>query len=242
MHDVDAVILGTGYELRVPFLEAGSTIAVDPSAHTKDSRGKGSLTTNTRYIFPLHRHIASLCPSHPPNALTFIGLPVLVANCPADRAQSIYAANIIRDPSLLPSREEALKQLDEHEDDLREGGWDPYVIGHRMVNGTAFEYQDGLVQDLRDRGAIPDDGRPFVESWRRRTGRGLPFLLKRGWLRVEELGQAEEWLRGVETEEQWVGLMDRLYDWEEQKEKDEGVTYPGESETYSSHVYWDDFY
>ena len=69
--DVDVVILGTGYDLRVPFLEASGEITMKPKS-TKRDRG---LTTNLRYLFPLRQHIFSLSASYPTNALAFIWRP-----------------------------------------------------------------------------------------------------------------------------------------------------------------------
>ncbi|KAH0836405.1 hypothetical protein J3R83DRAFT_8006 [Lanmaoa asiatica] len=207
-YDVDAVILGTGYDLRIPFLETSGEVALKPKSSERD-RG---LTTNLRYLFPLHQHIFSLSASYPTNALAFIGLPILVANCPSDLAQSIYTAKIIANGSLLGSREELLRELDASEDELRSRGYDPYYIGHRMVDGSAFDYQDHLIDRLKDQGAIPDDGVNFVEGWRRE----VPSFqhLKRGWKRVEDLGWQRRWLRGVETEAEWAYMMKRLDEWQ----------------------------
>ncbi|KAG9311854.1 hypothetical protein JVU11DRAFT_8106 [Chiua virens] len=211
-HDIDSVILGTGYDLRIPFLESSGEVAMIPKS---SERGPG-LTTNLRYLFPLHQHIFSLSASHPPNALAFVGLPILVSNCPSDLAQSIYVANAIVNASLLPSREEMLKELDGSEEDLRSRGYDPYYVGHRMVDNSSFDYQDHLIAQLKKQGAIPDDGVGFVEAWRRES-EGYQFL-KRGWKRVEDLGLQREWLRGVETEAEWADMMERLNVWQEEWE------------------------
>ncbi|KIJ65097.1 hypothetical protein HYDPIDRAFT_89268 [Hydnomerulius pinastri MD-312] len=221
--DVDYVILGTGYELRVPFLERGGEVLVTPKSSEPVDY---ALTTNLRYLFPLHQHIFSLSNSYPTNALAFIGLPILVANCPSDAAQSIYAAHIIANGSLLDSREELLQELEASEDNLRSRGYDPYYIGHRMVDGSTFDYQDGLIDYLKARGALPDDGTSFVEGWRREAGRYQ--YLKRGWKRVEELGQQREWLRGVETEAEWADMMTRLDRWQGGWEMQHGLVFPEE--------------
>ncbi|KAG8215018.1 hypothetical protein J3R82DRAFT_8426 [Butyriboletus roseoflavus] len=222
-YDVDCVILGTGYDLRIPFLEASGEIAVKPKSTERD-RG---LTTNLRYLFPLHQHIFSLSASYPTNALAFIGLPILVANCPADFAQSIYVAQIIANGSLLGSREELLEEVDASEDDLRSRGYDPYYVGHRMVEGSTFDYQDHLIDSLKDQGAIPNDGMKFVEAWRREVP-GFQRL-KRGWKRVEDLGWQRQWLSGVETEAEWADMMKRLDEWQKDWETREGLVFPEET-------------
>ncbi|KAF7985262.1 hypothetical protein HWV62_6391 [Athelia sp. TMB] len=224
--DVDTVLLGTGYELRMPFLERGHALQVDRSAHSNTTYTQG-LVTNTRYLFPVHRHIFSLCPNHPVDALAFIGLPLYVSNCPSDIAQSLYAAHVIANPGILPSRKALLKELALEEERLRSLGLDPYHIGHRILprdNGTQWDYQDKLVADLKQQGAIPEDGKPFVEKWRREP---RPCL-RRGWKRVESLGTEAEWLDGVESEGDWAGMMNRLNRWQCDWEEERGEVYPQE--------------
>jgi len=139
--------------MRKPFLEAGHAITADPSAHGNNtSPGEGhSLITNLKYIFPLHKHILSLCASYPPIALAFIGLPSAIANCPSDYAQSQFVTQVILKPDILPSREELLKELAVNEEAIREKGFDPYDIGHRLLNGTSSDYQDGLIEFLKSK-------------------------------------------------------------------------------------------
>jgi hypothetical protein len=227
---VDVVILGTGYDLRISFLENNGEVLVKSTSSERDDR---VLTTNLRYLFPLHEHIFSLSASYPTNALAFIGLPILVANCPSDFAQSIYVAHIIANGSLLDSREELLTELDASEDDLRMRGYDPYYIGHRMVDGSTFDYQDGLINRLKERGAIPDDGTNFVEEWRREAG--TYQYLKRGWKRVEELGEQRAWLHGVETEAEWAELMRGLNQWQKEWETRHGLVARRERSSALSH-------
>lgn len=222
-YDVDAVILGTGYDLRIPFLEASGEVTMKPKA---SARAHG-LTTNLRYLFPLHQHIFSLSASHPTNALAFIGLPIFVSNCPSDLAQSVYVAHVIINGSLLGSREELLRELDASEEGLRARGYDPYHIGHRLVEGSTFDYQDDLIEWLKGRGAIPDDGTKFVEGWRREAGQYQ--YLRRGWKRVEDLGREREWLRGVETEAEWADMMKRLNEWQKDWERRQRLVFPEET-------------
>lgn len=219
------MILGTGYDLRIPFLEATGELAVNPDAHHRNDH---VLTTNLRYLFPLHQHVFSLSASHPTTALAFIGLPILISNCPSDAAQSTYVASVIANASLLEPREALLEALDAREDDLRSRGYDPYYVGHRMVvPGSNFDYQDDLIEDLKDQGAIPDDGTRYVEGWRREAGNYK--YLKRGWRRVEEMGWQRVWLEGVETEAEWADLMRRLDEWQKEWETSQGLVFPEET-------------
>ncbi|PIL35194.1 hypothetical protein GSI_02984 [Ganoderma sinense ZZ0214-1] len=224
LHDVDALILGTGYEFRIPFLSApcSSVLAVDkhPTANSTTAR---TLVTNLRYVFPLHRHIFSLHPGIPPTALAFIGLPVLVANCPSDMAQSLLVAHAIANSSILPSREEMLRDLFAREEKIRGEGLDPYYIGHRLVaeSETDHDYQDAVVQYLKDVGALPQDGKKYVEPWRR-LGRQNSRLLGRAWERVKQRGEESKWLDGVRTEDEWADLMSRLTEWQRIYEEKHG--------------------
>ncbi|KAH7885815.1 hypothetical protein F5I97DRAFT_1927686 [Phlebopus sp. FC_14] len=222
--DVDSVILATGYDLRVPFLEEGGEVLVKPKSNDTDVH---RLTTNLRYLFPLHQHIFSSSKSYPTNALAFVGLPILIANCPSDVAQSIYAAQVIANGSLLGSREALLEQLKDSEEDLRSRGYDPFYTGHRMVDGSSYDYQDGLINYLKERGALPDSTSKFVESWRREVA-GYQYL-RRGWTRVEHSGQQREWLRGIQTEEEWADLMRRLNNWQMEWETHHGLVFPNET-------------
>ncbi|RDB28563.1 Senecionine N-oxygenase [Hypsizygus marmoreus] len=219
---VDVVLLGTGYEMRKPFLDKGGVLVTDRSAHSNESY-PGKLVTNTQYIFPLHQHILSLSSSYPLNALAFIGLPSFIANCPSDIAQSLYVTHAILNEHLLPSRSDLLRDLAEHEQRLRRDGYDPYSIGHRLPPGTSSDYQDNLVSYLKEQGAIPDDGKKYVEEWRRDI---LSYgYLRRGWQRIESLGTQDEWLEGVETEEQWAKLMERVNRWQQEWESEQGIPF-----------------
>lgn len=240
--DPDVVLLGTGYELRKPFLERTGELHADPSAHDNSSISEGGLYTNLRYVFPLHRHILSLSASYPTNALAFIGLPTYIPNCPSDVAQSLFAAHAIVNPSIFPSRDELLQELAAYDEHLRSLGLDPYTNGHRMLLGTGpSDYQDELVDFLKEKvrfmrqnmdllfislgcqGVIPDTGKKFVEGWRRDIYNYQ--ALKRGWARIRELGVGEDWTKDVETEAQWADLMWRVNEWQERWEREQGLSF-----------------
>ncbi|OCH91091.1 FAD/NAD(P)-binding domain-containing protein [Obba rivulosa] len=224
LDDVDSLILGTGYEFRVPFLSVprSNVLVTDPDT-PYNSTTAPALTSNLRYIFPLHRQIFNLAPTLPTTALAFVGLPVLIANAPSDAAQGLLIAHALANTSLLPPRDEMLRELVAHEDLLRLKGLDPYRVGHRLLGGDteAQDYQDDLIDYVKKHGAIPDDGQKYVEQWRR-TGRTLSRLLARAWKRVEDRGEEARWLDGVETEDEWAQLMYRLAEWQEEWEKEHG--------------------
>ncbi|CAL1714220.1 unnamed protein product [Somion occarium] len=230
LDDVDAVILATGYEFLVPFLsrpssdQDASVGLVESPKTTLNCTTAPTLITNLRYIFPLWEHIFSLSQQYPPTALSFVGLPVLIANCPSDIAQALLIAHALADPSTLPSRAEMLADLVAQESRLRERGYDPYYAGHKMVGGDddAQAYQNNLVRYLKQKGRLPDDGKDYVEPWRR-IARKESFLLGRAWRRIEDNGEADKWLDGVETEDQWADLILRLVNWQRKHEDKYGL-------------------
>ena len=44
----------------------------------------------------------------------------------------------------------APREMEMREEELRAGGWDPEVVGHRLVDGSQFDYQDSLIRFLVD--------------------------------------------------------------------------------------------
>ncbi|KAI0079376.1 FAD/NAD(P)-binding domain-containing protein [Panus rudis PR-1116 ss-1] len=229
--DVDAIIAATGYKFLVPFLtrspddSAASAGLVTSPSTTSNCTTATTLISNERYIFPLWRHVFSISPQHPVTALSFVGLPVLIANCPSDRAQSLLISHAIANPSILEPRSELLADLVAQENRLRDRGYDPYYVGHKMVGGDddAQEYQNLLVRYLKEKGALPDDGKDFVEKWRK-IARKESFLLRCAWKRIEDAGEEDKWLAGIETEDEWADLILRLVDWQKKWEAEHGQT------------------
>jgi hypothetical protein len=71
---------------------------------------------------------------------------IYVPNCASDVAQSIFISYMIRDPSLLPSRQQMLSELELQEQDSRRRGVDPYVTGHWVFSDKeCSDYQDELI-------------------------------------------------------------------------------------------------
>ncbi|CCM05509.1 uncharacterized protein FIBRA_07732 [Fibroporia radiculosa] len=224
LRDVDAVLLGTGYELRMPFLCSPHASVMDTDPYTRaNSSTARKLTSNLRYVFPLHRHIFSIAPDVPTTALAFIGLPVFIANAPSDTAQGIFVAHVIANASLLPPRDAMMQELLEHEATVRANGPDLYRVGYRLIGDNTEEqdYQDQLIEDLKKQGALPNDGKKFAEDWRR-MARLNWIRLAQAWWRVEELGEEARWLEGMETESEWADMMHRLADWQRDWEKEHG--------------------
>jgi hypothetical protein len=99
---------------------------VNTTAKDNSTYGR-TLTTNTRYIFPLYKHIFNINEHYPTNALASVGLPSYIANCPSDIAQSQFVAQAILHTGVLGTHEELFQELAEQEDELRRKGLDPYA-------------------------------------------------------------------------------------------------------------------
>jgi hypothetical protein len=78
------------------------------------------------------------------------------------------------------------------------------------------------MQFLKNKGAIPQDGRRFVEKWRRDATKNAK-LLKRAWTRIESQGKVGDWLEGVTTEDEWASLLYSIMRWQRQYEEERGV-------------------
>jgi hypothetical protein len=209
-------------------------MTTNASVHSR-SEGERRLTTNLNYLFPLDRKIMSLSSLHPLNALFFIGMPFPATNAPNDVAQSTFAGHLIAHPDrVYPTshitgkkdwnealaREVLLKNLTASENELAREGFDVYHVGLRTNLGSHSyaEYQDSLITHLRSQGLVLPHGGGYIfaEPWRTRA-REKRFELRRIWKEIESRGEEEvkRWLDGVETEEEWADLMDRLLEWGE---------------------------
>jgi len=224
--EVNTVLLAIGYDMKIPFLTEGDTLAVIPPTST-GKRDDKHLTTNTRYIRPLYNHFLSLSSAYPIGSLYIIGLPELAFAASCGTVQSTFAAHTIANPTLLnihnntllsptQSRQEYLNALHRREHILRKGGRNPDWEGHRFSGYAqeAQDYEEDLIEWLKVRGVIGLPEGNYVEPWRRRA-RDHYFEIIGAWRKIETLGEdvKRRWLEGVETIEQWVGVMDRLAEW-----------------------------
>ena len=215
-----------------PSNEQYTVLTTNASVHSRPE-GEQRLTENLNYLFPLDRQIVSLSSLHPLNALFFIGLPVPIIHASSDVAQTTFAGHLIAWPDrVYPTshitghegwnetlaRELLLKNLTTFENQLAGEGFDVYRLGHMMDIGSysGYDYQDSLITHLQSKGLVPPYDRDyvFVEPWRIR-GRENKVQLRKIWDEIEGRGgkEVERWLDGIETEEEWADLMDRLLKW-----------------------------
>ena len=219
----------------LPTNERHIVVTTNASAHSRPEEEQ-RLTENLKYLFPLDKQIVSLSSLHPLNALLFINLPLPSIHAPNSVAQSIFVGHLIAHPNrVYPTsyitghegwnetlaRELLLKNLTAFEKELADEGFDVYRLGHRTdLESTSWHgYQDSLIAYLQSQGLVPrhDGGYIFAEPWRVRAV-DTKAHLRIIWEEVESRGEeeVERWLDGVETEEEWADLMDRLLKWGEE--------------------------
>jgi len=115
------------------------------------------------------------------------------------------------------------------------GAFGVSLFGHRVYLDQSLDaYQDGIVRYLQDRGLggwpeIPSAGQNYMPPWRY-DRYDTSWTLRKGWDRLEKSGDdmVWQWLDGVETEEQWAGLMFRVIEWEKEQTPEEGTYMPTE--------------
>jgi hypothetical protein len=216
------VFLATGYQNLNPFLTRSNRLAIVPG----DQQNDRELSTSLRYIRPLYRHVFALDVELPPTALSFVGLPIFVSNAITVVSQALVIGHAFANESLLPSREDMLKDLLDSEAALRATGLDPAYVGHRLLpipgNQTLdpnAQYQENLVKILQEAGlggigTVPLRGQKFAEPWRD-FARANGARLRNIWGKIEELGKDEvqKWVAGMRTEEDWEDMTKRLLEW-----------------------------
>lgn len=176
-----SILLATGYELLAPYLKNLSVGTLKPSTT--------ELTTNKKYIRPLHHTLFAADSRIPTNALAFIALPFFIANAPTAYLQGLFIGHAYadRDGEFLPPLETILKDLKEREDVVRADGFEPLEVGNLLYHpAQPIAYHELLFTLLRTRSKIPlppylSHRTHFVEEWRK-VGPKF-FFLRKAWKR-----------------------------------------------------------
>lgn len=230
--DKVSILVGTGYDLLIPFLPMLQVGKLDPdNAHHP-------LTTNKRYLRPLLHDTFAVQDGLPIDALAFSGLHSFLSNAQASYAQGLLIGHALANEGggeafFDETREAMYEALVSKEKKLRDAGADQFVVGHKYTSpGSAEDFQDSLVDLVRARTSLPmpgflADGQPYVSAWRRKYGvRKTAFFLRKGWRRAVEYGVEAQFVevpgsggRKVATEGEFVEAMDRLFEWETEQDK-----------------------
>ena len=115
----------------------------------------------------------------------------------------------------------------DRENNFRSRGLDPFYEGHRFSHTVeeGQDYEDNMIEWLKERGVTGLPEGPYVEAWRRRA-RVDHFPITLAWQKIEVMGETEKrkWLKGVRTEDQWVVVLDKLALWSKETSLMENVT------------------
>ncbi|KAF5379214.1 hypothetical protein D9615_005880 [Tricholomella constricta] len=231
---INHCILATGYEVSFPFLAPDIICPEIPPPVPPLPR---DVYNSTYGVFPLAKHIFPLQSAFPPSSLAFLGLLVRVAPFPIMEAQARAVLHAFADPESLEPMQEAVDIMSRYEE-LRDGvGDSPLAIAkawHRFEPLQQFEYRDALYDFFKpaegDLGPVWDDkeskgvesGRyTKVPQWEKEAYLNKD-VLRKAWLRLEETGEAEKWVKGVGEGglHEWIEMMQKLRTWAEEQEID----------------------
>ncbi|EJD51206.1 FAD/NAD(P)-binding domain-containing protein [Auricularia subglabra TFB-10046 SS5] len=231
LHGIDTLMLATGYDVRVLFLD-----------HLVEGKQRPAnvytTSTNLRYIRPLYEHTLSLDDSYPLGALYFCGILSYNPTGMTNYAQALFAAYTIADPSILLSREEFYAALVAREKRVVQEGENLEHWGHRVNFGygpydghnAEGSFDDLMVDFIRERGyyagypGIPPTGLNYTETWRVANMRYAMDIVLAWYAGLAKEGDAWDarWAKGRRTEADYVSDMQDVMNWW-RKEKENGT-------------------
>ncbi|KAG6825834.1 hypothetical protein H0H92_002252 [Tricholoma furcatifolium] len=221
-------ILATGYEYSFPFFSE-SILRSDVSPPVPPL--PNDIFNSTYNVFPLARHMFPLSAIFPPSSLAFLGLLVRVAPFPLVESQAQAVLHAFANPGCLEPLQEAVEIMTRYEELRDQVGDKPLAIAkawHRFEPMQQFEYRDslfhfcsnasnssgnlnGVWEDLQHGATATRDSYTRVTEWEKEMYRKKD-VLRKAWRRLEELGQAEEWVKGVGNGgvHEWAEMTKRL--------------------------------
>jgi len=207
-------VLATGYQDHFPFLTPPEVLAGFPPGIPPLPT---DLYNSLYHVFPLAKHIFPLVKTLPPSSLAFIGLPIRVVPFPLVEAQMRAVLKVLAEPDSLDSTREAVDIVSRYEDirarqpsSLPPASL-PFAIAkvwHLLEEEHQFNYRDALHAFV----GPPYDSQEWkVPLWVKEFY-PAKVILRQEWRRLEENGEAEEWVKGVGEGglHEWVDLMRRL--------------------------------
>lgn len=220
--DISHCILATGYDLSFPFL-SNSLICSDLPPPAPPLPAK--LHNSTYNVFPLAKHIFPLQTLFPPTSLVFLGLLTKVAPFPLVEAQARAALYAFINPAALNAPQEAVAIITRYEELRLEVGDNQLSISkawHRFKPLEQFDYRDDLYEfigsGLNVALSSQEGLHVKVPEWVKKFY-CKKDILRKGWVILEEIGEADKWIRGVGENgpDEWVELMDRILKWMEER-------------------------
>ena len=210
--EVDSCILATGYKMVYPFI-SDSLIRTSLPPIPIPPIPRDKLYNSTYHVFPLIRHMFPVTDKYPPTSLAFPGLLVRVAPFPLVEAQSHAMVKLWTSPELLnvEAEVEAIISRYERLKDKFEG--DEFQLAKRYFavdTHEQFRYRDELFTL-----AYGEDEETLkkylVPAWHEDMYL-YTSLLRAEWEKMEETGEADDFVRGVgeASRDEWERLMYKL--------------------------------
>ena len=210
--EVDSCILATGYKMAYPFL-SDSLVQTSPPPIPIPPIPRDKLYNSTYHVFPLIRHLLPVTDKYPPTSLAFPGLPSHVAPFPLVEAQSHAMVKLWTSPELLDvdaevnviaSRYKKLKD--------KFGGDEVQVAKHYLTLGISeqIHYRDELYTLAY--GEDEETLKKYLTPVWHEDMFLYTFQMRAEWERMEETGEAEDFVKGVgeASRDEWEKLMYKL--------------------------------
>jgi len=200
--DIDLIIIGTGYEVSIPFLPQ-----IKLGVPTLPPPLPNELYNSTYHVFPLAYQLFPLRGEFPPTSIAFTGLPSRVSPIPLFEDQARAIVRVLEDPEFLDCLSCAADVVERARTLIGpEGTEDPLCFAKAWIRfGTLepFKYRAELNAFAGNDWTAPDWE---IELWTKK------LILRREWNEIERRGESEEWLKGVGLNrvEDWVELCKRL--------------------------------
>jgi len=210
--EVDSCILATGYKMSFPFLSDSLTQISLPPAQIPPIP-KDKLYNSTYHVFPLIKHLFPVTDKYPPTSLAFPGLLFLVVPFPLVEAQSHAMVKLWTSPELLDMDAEVDAIISRYErlNDKFEG--DELQVAKRYFKfdpPEQFRYRNELYT-LAYRGDEERLKEYLTPGWHEEMYMHNA-LLRVEWERMEQAGEAENFVKGVGevSRDEWEELIHKL--------------------------------
>jgi len=210
--EVDSCILATGYKAVYPFL-SDSLIQASLPPTPIPPIPRDELYNSTYHVFPLIRHLFPVTNKYPPTSLAFLDLLNRVIPFPLVEAQSHVMVKLWTSPELLEVEAEVEAIISRYErlKDKFEGN--EFQVAKRYFIfdiPEQFRYRDELytLAYREDEETLKKYLAPY---WHEEMYL-CTSLLRAEWEKMEETGEAEDFVRGVgeASRDEWEKLMHKL--------------------------------
>jgi len=210
--EVDSCILATGYKMAFPFLSDSLVqTSLPPTPIPPIPRDK--LYNSTYHVFPLIKHLFPVTDKYPPTSLVFQGLLIRVVPLPLVEAQSHAMVKLWTSPELLDVGAEVDAIISRYEKLMDKFGGDEVQVAKRYFTfdlPEQFHYRDELYT------LVYREDEETLKKYLTPAWHEDMYLytaqLRAEWERMEQTGEAEDFVRGVgeASSDEWEKLMHKL--------------------------------